>query len=116
MKSLRELITSELGSVGSPWSWKKMSWTLTSVKRFRLQREMSLRPYTEKKLVMTKRIIVDSIKDHLIPQVSSLNTPKDMFDALTKLFEGKNINQKMALRNQMTQCKDPKCRDHQVLL
>ena len=53
----------------------------------------------KKKLVMAKRIIVDSIKDHLIPQVSSLKTPKSMFDALTKLFEGKNINRKMTLRN-----------------
>ena len=43
-----------------------------------------------KKLVMAKRIIVDLIKDHFIPQVSSLKTPKEMFDA--KLFEGKNIN------------------------
>ena len=46
----------------------------------------------KKKLVMEKRIIADSIKDHLIPQVSSFKTPKAMFDALTKLFEGKNIN------------------------
>ena len=46
----------------------------------------------KKKMVMEKRIIVDFIKDHLIPQVSSLNTPKAMLDALTKLFEGKNIN------------------------
>ena len=46
----------------------------------------------KKKLVMAKRIIADSIKDHLIPHVSSLKTPKEMFDALTKLFEGKNIN------------------------
>ena len=36
----------------------------------------------KKKLVMEKRIIADSIKDHLIPQVSSLKTPKAMFDAL----------------------------------
>ena len=50
---------------------------------------------------MAKRIIANSIKDHLIPQVSSLKTPKEMFDALTKLFEGKNINQKMTLRNQL---------------
>ena len=48
----------------------------------------------KKKLVMAKRIIADSIKDHLIPQVSSLKTPKSMIDALTKLFEGKNINQR----------------------
>ena len=44
---------------------------------------------------MEKRIIVDSIKDHLIPQVSSL----------TKLFEGKNINRKMTLRNQLKNVK-----------
>ena len=53
----------------------------------------------KKNLVMGKRIIADSIKDHLIPQVSSLKTPKAMFNALTKLFEGKNINWKMTLRN-----------------
>ena len=51
------------------------------------------------KLVMAIRIIADSIKDHLIPHVSSLKTPKEMFEALTKLFEGKNINRKMTLRN-----------------
>ena len=59
----------------------------------------------KKKLVMTKRIIVDSINNHLIPQVSSLKTPKAMFDALTKLFEGKNINRKMTLRNQFKNVK-----------
>ena len=46
----------------------------------------------KKNLVKAKRIIADSIKDHLIPHVSSLKTPKEMFDSLTKLFEGKNIN------------------------
>ena len=59
----------------------------------------------KKKLVMEKRIIVDSIKDHLIPQVSSLETPKQMFDSLTKLFKGKNINQKMSLRKQFKNVK-----------
>ena len=39
----------------------------------------------KKKMFMAKRIIADSIKDHLIPQVSSLKTPKAM-------FERKNIN------------------------
>ena len=53
------------------------------------------------KMVMEQKIIVDSIKDHLIPQVSSLKTPKAMFYALTNLFEGKNINRKMTLRNQL---------------
>ena len=53
------------------------------------------------KLVMAKSIIVDSTKDHPIPWVSSLKTPKEMFDALTKLFEGENINRKMTLRNEL---------------
>ena len=46
-----------------------------------------------------KRIIIDYIKDHIIPHMSSLKTPKEVFDVLTKLFEGKNINRKMTLRN-----------------
>ena len=48
----------------------------------------------KKNLVKGKRIISDSIKDHLIPHVSSLKTPKYIFDSSTKIFEGKNnINQ-----------------------
>ena len=52
----------------------------------------------KKNLVKAKKIIVDSIKDHLIPQVSSLKTPKNMVYSLTKIFEGKNINWKMTFR------------------
>ena len=47
------------------------------------------------------------MKAHLIPHVSSLKTPKEVFDALKKMFEGKNINQKMALRNQLKNVKVP---------
>ena len=53
----------------------------------------------KKDLVKSKRTISDSIKDHLIPHLSSFKTPKEVFDALTKMLEGKNINQKMTLRN-----------------
>ena len=52
-------------------------------------------------MIKAKRIIADSIKDHLIPKVSSKKTPKVMFDALSSLFEGKNINKRMTLRNQL---------------
>jgi hypothetical protein len=51
--------------------------------------------------IRAKRIIADSIKDHLIPQVFSKKTPKEMFDALSRLYEGKNINRKMNLRTQL---------------
>jgi hypothetical protein len=59
----------------------------------------------KKDIIKAKRIIADSIKDHLIPQVSSKNTPKDMFDALTRMYEGKNINRKMNLRTQLKNTK-----------
>ena len=55
--------------------------------------------------VKAMRIIADSIKNHLIPQVSSLETPKQMLDSLTRMFEGKNINRKMALRQQLKNVK-----------
>ena len=35
----------------------------------------------KKNTIIAKRIIADSIKDNLIPQVSSRETPKGMFDA-----------------------------------
>jgi hypothetical protein len=55
----------------------------------------------QKDTIRAKRIIADSIKDHPIPYVSSKKTPKEMFDALNRLYEGKNINQKMNLRTQL---------------
>ena len=66
---------------------------------------MRLKALHKKNLVKAKKIIADSIMDHLIPHVSSLKTPKEMFDSLTKLFEGKNINRKMTLRNQLKNVK-----------
>ena len=45
MKILRELITSEIWIIGSPWSWEKMSWTPTSMRRFQFQRDMRQNPY-----------------------------------------------------------------------
>jgi hypothetical protein len=59
----------------------------------------------KKDMIKAKRIIANSIKDHLIPQVSSKNTPKDMFDALTRMYEGRNINRKMNLRTQLKNTK-----------
>ena len=70
----------------------------------------------KKNLVKAKRIIIDSIKDHLIPHVSSLKKPKEVFDALKKLFKGNNINQNMTLRNQLKTVKVIELRDHAVLL
>ena len=51
------------------------------------------------------RIIVDSIKDHLIPQVLSKKKPKQMYDSLSIIYEGRNINIKMNLRAQLKSTK-----------
>ena len=61
---------------------------------------MRLEAFHKKNLVKDKKIIVDSITNQVVPQVSFLKTPM-MFDSLAKLFEGKNINQNMTLRNQL---------------
>ena len=45
-----------------------------------------------KDMIRAQRIIANSIKDHLIPQVSSKKTSKEMFDALSRMYEGRNIN------------------------
>ena len=59
----------------------------------------------QKNLVKAKKIIVDSVTDQLVPQVSPLKTLREMFDSLTKIFEGKNINQNITLRNQLKNVK-----------
>ena len=66
MKILRELINFDPGSIGSPWSWKKMSWTPINEEVPVLEGDET-KDLHKNKLVTTKRIIADSIKDHLIP-------------------------------------------------
>jgi putative lipoic acid-binding regulatory protein len=50
-------------------------------------------------------IIVDSIKDHLIPYISHLDSSKKMYDALTNLFSVRNIGQVMSLKNELCDVK-----------
>ena len=52
----------------------------------------------KKNLVKAKKIIVDSITDQLVPQVSSLKTP-NMFDFLINLFEDKKMDLRKQLKN-----------------
>jgi hypothetical protein len=50
-------------------------------------------------------IIVDSIKDHLIPYISHLDSSKKMYDALINLFSVRNIGQVMSLKNELRNMK-----------
>jgi hypothetical protein len=50
-------------------------------------------------------IIVDSIKYHLIPYISHLNSSKKMYDALINLFLVRNIGQVMSMKNELCEMK-----------
>jgi hypothetical protein len=49
----------------------------------------------------SKRIMSDSINDHLIPHIFELQTTKQMYEALSRLYETKDISRNLALRNQL---------------
>jgi hypothetical protein len=50
-------------------------------------------------------IIVDSIKNHLIPYISHLDSSKKMYDSLTNLFLVRNIRQVMNPKNELCDMK-----------
>jgi putative lipoic acid-binding regulatory protein len=50
-------------------------------------------------------IIEDSVKDHLIPYISHLDSSKKMYDTLTTLFSVRNIEQVMSLKNELRDMK-----------
>jgi hypothetical protein len=50
-------------------------------------------------------IIVEYIKDHLIPYISHLDSSNKMYDSLTNLFSVRNIGQVMSLKNELCDMK-----------
>jgi hypothetical protein len=48
-----------------------------------------------------KLMIMDVVKDHLIPHISEKKTAKEMFDALDGLYQTENKGRKMALQNKL---------------
>ena len=76
---LSHQLNDKLGEVDNFQAWKyRISLVLEEneldtylSERFQFQREMRLKSLHKKKFVKTKKIITNSIKDHLIPQVSS---------------------------------------------
>jgi hypothetical protein len=54
-----------------------------------------------KKEIKEQRVILDSIKDHLIPHLYEKKKGKVTFYAFIGLFERKNMNMKTVLRNKL---------------
>jgi hypothetical protein len=55
--------------------------------------------------VKARRIILDAVKDHLIPHLSEKKSAREMFEALTNLFQSSNTNRKMVLREKFRNTK-----------
>ena len=48
-----------------------------------------------------QRVILDGVKDNLIPYSAEKKTANDMWDTLNQLFKAKNENHKMALKDKL---------------
>jgi tryptophan 2,3-dioxygenase len=54
----------------------------------------------EKKGIKAQRVIMDAMKDHLIPHVVEKQSTREMFKVLVDLFQSDNLNRKI-LRNRL---------------
>lgn len=55
--------------------------------------------------VKAKKIILDSLGDHLITYVSNLKKDKEMYDKLIGMYQVNNLSQILALKNQLKDVK-----------
>ena len=58
-----------------------------------------------KKDIKAMRIVLDVVKDHVIPHISAKDHAHEMWSALTGLFESTNENRKMVLREKLKNIK-----------
>ena len=83
--------------------WKKWSFVNTKMTKPTDRDELEEFESLEAK---SERVILDGVKDHLIPHLAKNKTTKDMWDTLNQLFEAKNKNRKMALKDKLQKCQD----------
>ena len=55
--------------------------------------------------ITTMRVILDAVKDHIVPHVFGKDHAFEMWDALTKLYQSSNENRKMVLREKLRSVK-----------
>lgn len=59
----------------------------------------------KKKYVNARRLILYGVKDHILPLLSTKNTTREMWEALTKLYQSDNQNRKMVSREKLKSTK-----------
>ena len=55
----------------------------------------------KKKEVKVKWVLLESVKDHLIPHIAEKTTTKNMYDALVGLYQNKNTGRMLHLKHQI---------------
>ena len=63
------------------------------------------KPRWRKDDAKVRRILVDSVRDHLVPQISEKTTARRMFKTIKNLLEHISINVTLTLRNQLLNMK-----------
>jgi hypothetical protein len=48
-----------------------------------------------------KRVLLDYVKNHLIPHIFEKKTAKEMYEALVGLYHSRNASRKLILRHQL---------------
>ena len=57
-----------------------------------------LKKYRENQ-ARAKRLIMDGVKDHVVPHIFGKNTANEMWTALEKMYQGSSVQRKMLLEN-----------------
>jgi hypothetical protein len=101
----RELLISVHGESELLWCWRNKDCGNFAEGTAVLPADPAKQPAHLKKDVKARRIIIDGVKDHIIPHLSGKKTTKDMWEALTKLYQSDNQSRKMLLREKLRSTK-----------
>ena len=52
-------------------------------------------------MARAKSIILDGVKDHVVPHIAEKDTKNEMRDALNKLYQHTSMHRRMFLENQL---------------
>ena len=55
----------------------------------------------EEAMARTKSIILDRVKDHVVPHIAEKDTTNEMWEALKKLYHHTSVQRRMLLENQL---------------
>ena len=55
----------------------------------------------EEAMARAKSIILDGVKDHVIPHITEKETANEMWEALKKLYQHTSVRRRMLLENQL---------------